>query len=389
MKQTKDFILGFQHLIAMFGATTLVPLLTGLDVSVALFSAGIGTLIFHFCTERKVPVFLGSSFAFIPVIIAVGNTMGLQYAQGGIIVAGILYLLFAWLVKTVGIELINTLLPKYVIGTMITIIGISLIPVAIDMALARWTVAFITLGAAVLVMLEKRGFSSQLSVLIAITVGYLMSIPLGLVDFSIIKEASWISFPQFTSPKFNFEAIMIIAPVVLATFMEHLGDITANGTIVGKNFLVNPGLHKTLVGDGLATAFAGFIGAPANTTYGENTGVLAITKNYDPRVLRIAAVFAVCLAFIGKIGAILASIPVAVLGGISLLLFGMIAKIGVFTLAEDQSWKSIQKTIVILVMLFLGLGSVEIWKFSGVSLAALFGIVVNWLVVKLDFETGL
>ena len=373
-----------QHLIAMFGATTLVPLLTGLNVGVALFSAGVGTLIFHFCTEKKVPVFLGSSFAFIPVIIGVGQQWGLQYAQGGIVVAGLLYLLFSVLVSKIGLENINKYLPKHVIGAMITIIGVSLIPVAIDMSSSYWIVALITFGVAIAIMLGKKNFIGQLSVLIAIAVGYIVSIPLGLVDFGIITEARWVAMPSFTLPKFNIAAIAIIAPVVLATFMEHIGDITANGTIVGKNFMVEPGLNKTLIGDGLATTFAGLVGGPANTTYGENTGVLAITKNYDPSVLRLAAVFAIILAFVGKIAGFLASIPVAVLGGISLLLFGMIAKIGIFTIADDRSWESWKKTAIIIVMLFLGLGSVEVWRFSGISLAAIFGIVVNFLLTKID-----
>ena len=381
----KNVALAAQHVAAMFGATTLVPLLTGLHPAVALFAAGFGTLIFHLFTERKVPVFLGSSFAFIPGLIVVGEQYGLSYAQGGIMVAGLLYIIMSLLVeKVIGVEKIDEIIPRHVIGAMITIIGVGLIPVAIDMASAHWLVAVITLATALSIMFFGKGFLSQLSIMIGIIVGYLVSIPLGISDISAIQQASWIMRPEFTAPQFNLTAILIIAPVVVATFMEHIGDITASSEITGKNFVVDPGLHKTLRGDGVATFFAGAIGGPANTTYGENTGLLAITKNYDPSVLRMAAVFAIGLAFVGKVSGLLASIPVPVLGGISLLLFGMIAKIGIFAIKDDNSWNSWRKTVVIIGMLFLGLGSVEIWQFSGVSLAAIFGVLANLGLKKID-----
>ena len=373
----KDGLLGIQHLISMFGATTLVPLLTGLNVGVALFTAGLGTLIFHFLTNKKVPVFLGSSFAFIPGIIAVGNSFGLQYAQGGIFVAGIAYLFFALLVYKIGIETINKYLPKHVIGTMIAIIGFSLIPVAINMSSYHFPIAIATLTLACMIMYFAKGFTRQMVILVAISFGYLMSYFAGMVDFTPIIEAQWFSIPSFSAPKFNATAIFMIVPLVLATFMEHIGDITANGAIVGKKFTEDPGLHKTLIGDGIATAVAGLLGGPANTTYGENTGVLAITKNYNPQILRLAAAFAIGLAFIGKIAGVLASIPVFVLGGISILLFSMIAKIGIMTLYEDKSWEDFEKIIIVTAMLILGFSSVEFWVFSGMSLAAIFGIASN------------
>lgn len=374
-------VLGFQHLIAMFGATTLVPLLTGLDPAVTLVSAGIGTLIFHFCTNKKVPVFLGSSFAFIPGILAVGASHGLAYAQGGIIVAGALYLLLAALIYKVGFEAVDRYLPKYIIGTMIVIIGTSLIPTALSMASNDWQIAITTFAVALLIMFSNHKFLKQTAIISAIGVGYTISFMLGLVDLSPIAQAAWIAMPNFTAPKFDIGAIMIIAPLVLATFMEHIGDITANGTVVGKNFIKDPGLHRTLIGDGLATIFAGLIGGPANTTYGENTGVLAITKNYNPQILRIAAVFAIVLGVVGKTSAILGTIPIFVLGGVSVLLFGMIAKIGATTLYKVRSQITVPQTIIIVVMLVLAFGKFSIGVFSGMSLAAIVSIAINALLL--------
>ena len=376
-KNIKNIVLGLQHLIAMFGATTLVPLLTGLDASVALFSAGVGTLIFHLLTKREVPVFLGSSFAFIPGIIAVATSHSLAHAQGGIVVAGALYIIFALLIYKVGIDNVSKFLPKYVIGTIIVIIGIGLLPVAVDMASANFYIATLTFIVACVVMFSGENLARQFVVLIAITVGYIVSFGMGLVDFTPITQGAWFAVPSFTAPQFDISAIIVIAPIVLATFMEHIGDITANGAVVGKDFVTKPGLHKTLLGDGIATMFAGFIGGPANTTYGENTGVLAITKNYNPATLRIAAVFAISLSFIGKVAGILTTIPVFVLGGVSIILFGMIAKVGLDTIITDRSWESKVQIAIMLFMLAVGLSGVEFISFSGVSLAAMSGILLN------------
>ncbi|WP_244971085.1 uracil-xanthine permease family protein [Tissierella pigra] len=390
---SKKVILALQHLIAMFGATVLVPILTGLDPSIALFSAGIGTLIFHACTKGKVPAFLGSSFAFIPVIISVKELYGdLAYAQGGIVVAGLIYVIISFMIKKIGMERIEKYLAPQVVGPMIIVIGMNMIPTAFGMAKENLLIAAITLGTALLINFKGKGFIKQLSILIAVIVGYVISYKFGLVNTQAIKEASIIAIPNFRLPKFDLGAIAIISPVVLAVFMEHLGDITTNGQVVGKNFIEDPGLNRTLLGDGLASTVAALIGGPANTTYGENTGVLAITKNYDPSILRLAAIFAVCLGFVAKIGASLSTIPHAVMGGISLMLFSMISLIGVKTIKNQEvkfNWKNI---IIMGTILVLGLGGEylskilgftvgisinESVKISGLSFAALVGIIVN------------
>lgn len=393
---SKRVILALQHLIAMFGATVLVPMLTGLNPSVALFSAGVGTLIFHLCTKGKVPVFLGSSFAFIPVIITVKTLYNgdLRYAQGGIMVAGLIYVLVSFLINKIGVEKIQKYLAPQVVGPMIIVIGMNMIPTAFGMAKESLLVAGITLGVALIINFGTKGFIKELAILIGVVVGYLVSLKINLVDIELIKQASIFSIPGFTLPRFDIGAIAIIAPVILAVFMEHLGDITTNGQVVGKDFIKDPGLNRTLLGDGLATIFASLIGGPANTTYGENTGVLAITKNYDPSILRLAAVFAIILGFVAKIGAVLSTIPNAVMGGISLMLFTMISLIGFKTIKNQEvkfNWRNI---VVMATILILGLGSgIVESKFgivlgipitsdisiSGLSFAALVGIILNGL----------
>lgn len=394
MAPHKKTILGLQHLIAMFGATVLVPILTGLNPSVALVSAGAGTLLFHAVTKRMVPVFLGSSFAFIPVIIRVGQLYGddLRYAQGGIVVAGILYVIMSFVAKSIGVKTIRRFLPAQVVGPMIIIIGLSLIPVALDMSSYHYPIALFTFISALLISLRGRGFVRQLSILIAVALGYVIAIPLNLVDTEVITAAPLVAVPAFSFPKFDLGAIAIISPVVLAVLMEHVGDITMNGEVVKKDFVKEPGIHRTLLGDGLATLFAGFIGGPANTTYGENTGVLAITKNYDPSTLRLAAVFAIILGFVAKLGGVLNSIPVPVMGGISLMLFGMIALVGFNTIRwnkVEMNWKNI---LVMVTMLFLGLGAEYVEAamgitigipiaqdvaITGLSFAAIVGVLLN------------
>lgn len=392
----KNFILGLQHLLAMFGATVLVPMITGLDISVALFSAGVGTLAFHCCTKFKVPVFLGSSFAFIPPILAVVAKYGsLQYAQGGIVVAGLLYIIASLLVNKIGVDKIKYLLPAQVVGPMIIVIGLNLVPVAIQNAKTNLIISSITLLSALCINRFFKGFIRQLNIMFAIILGYVLTLTLdsSLIETAKIAQASWISVPHFTLPKFDIGAIMIIAPIVLATFMEHIGDITTNGQVVGKDFVKEPGLHRTLLGDGIATLFAGFVGGPANTTYGENTGVLAMTKNYNPRNLEIAAIFAILLSFIGKVSGFLSTIPSPVMGGISLMLYCMISIVGVNTIKNDKvkfNWKNI---LVMVTILFIGLYSTYLQKYlhfnlqieivkdsvylSGLSLAALVGIILN------------
>lgn len=381
-------ILGFQHLIAMFGSTILVPVLTGLDPSVALFCAGLGTLIFHLCTKGKVPVFLGSSFAFIPVIIAVKEQYGsLRYAQGGLFVAGLIYVLVSFLIKKIGMDRIKAVLPPQVVGPMIMVIGLNLLPTAFGMVKTNYILAAITLGTALLVNFFGKGFFKQIGILCGVTLGYVIAIIMGLVNSAPIKSADFFDIPKFSLPIFNIGAIVIIAPVVVAVFMEHIGDITTNGKVVGKNFIEDPGLNRTLLGDGLATIIASCLGGPANTTYGENTGVLAITKNYNPQILRIAAVFAIILSFIGKFGQVIKGIPSPVMGGISVMLFSMIALIGVKTIRDEKvkfNWKNI---IVMVSILFVGLSAnfglniaIPITKtvsLNGLSLAAIIGVVLN------------
>lgn len=390
-------VLALQHLIAMFGATVLVPMLTGLDPSVALFTAGAGTLIFHICTKGKVPVFLGSSFAFISVINAVKADYGdLRYAQGGMLVAGLLFVVASFVIKKIGVDKVKRILPAQVVGPMIMVIGLNLIPTAIGMAQKGILLAAITLGTALIVRFLGRGFTRQISILIAVGVGYILALIMGYVDTNAIGEAALFATPNFTLPKFNIGAIMIIAPVVLAVFMEHVGDITTNGTVVGKNFIENPGLNRTFLGDGLATIMASFLGGPANTTYGENTGVLAVTKNYDPSILRITALFAIGLSFISKFGVAIRTIPEPVMGGISIMLFSMITIVGPKTIKSEKvkmNWKNIlvMGSIIFVGLIapylnpmlqenfgfIVGINITDTVSISGLSLAAIVGVVMN------------
>lgn len=400
----KKLIMSFQHLLAMFGATVLVPILTGFDPAVAIFSAGVGTLIFHFCTEGKVPVFLGSSFAFIGVINQVSDAFNgdLAYAQGGIIVAGLLYLIMSLVVKFIGVEKVKKYFPPQVTGAMIAVIGLNLIPSALDMALTYLPIAIITLAIAIGINKFAKGSIRQFSVIIAVFTGLALSFILKQVDTTAASQASWFAIPNFRLPKFSIEAILMIAPVVLATFMEHIGDVTTNGTVVGKNFIENPGLNRTLLGDGLATIFAGFAGGPANTTYGENTALLAITKNYDPRVLELTAVFAIVLSCVGKFGGFLQSIPQAVMGGISIYLFSMITYVGVKSIRDSKCYKGNTKNIIIIAtILIIGLGTSYLSTYAGIeigiplsktssltglSLAAIVGVILNRILNAKDFK---
>ena len=396
--------LSIQHLLAMFGATVLVPLLTGFDPAVAIFCAGVGTLIFHFCTDWKVPVFLGSSFAFIGVINQVSDAFNgdLAYAQGGIIVAGLLYLIMSLVVKFIGVEKVKKYFTPQVTGAMIAVIGLNLIPSALDMALTYLPIAIITLAIAIGINKFAKGSIRQFSVIIAVFTGLALSFILKQVDTTAASQASWFAIPNFRLPKFSIEAILMIAPVVLATFMEHIGDVTTNGTVVGKNFIENPGLNRTLLGDGLATIFAGFAGGPANTTYGENTALLAITKNYDPRVLELTAVFAIVLSCVGKFGGFLQSIPQAVMGGISIYLFSMITYVGVKSIRDSKCYKGNTKNIIIIAtILIIGLGTSYLSTYAGIeigiplsktssltglSLAAIVGVILNRILNAKDFK---
>ncbi len=392
---SKLLLLGIQHVLAMFGATVLVPALTGLNPAVALFTAGVGTIIFHLVTGRKVPVFLGSSFAFIPVIIMVGESYGLAYATGGIVVAGALYLILAGLVMLFGVEKIKSFFPPIVTGPMIMVIGLTLAPTivtnnivsdALPGTLAqRWIIALSVLAVMIIVSVFAKGFFKLVPILFGIAVGYILSLIFGggIVNLEPVAEAKWLALPDFMAPRFSWETIILIAPIALVTFMEHIGDITTNSAVIGKNLMKDPGLHRTLIGDGLATMFAGLVGGPANTTYSENTGVLAVTKIYNPVVLQIAAVIAILMSLIGKFGALLQTIPAPVMGGVSLLLFGMIASIGLRTISEAQlDFSNSRNLIVVSIILVMGLSGIVFnitsqASLSGLSLAAIVGVVLN------------
>lgn len=399
----KNLVLGLQHLIAMFGATVLVPLLTGFDPTVALLAAGIGTLIFHSVTKFKVPVFLGSSFAFIPVINQVKELHGgdLAYAQGGIVIAGLIYVIFSFAINKIGVDKIRKLLPAQVIGPMIMVIGLTLVPVALGNASKNYILAGIAFSTAVLITLFAKGMIKQLGILIAVIVGYAAAFATGNVELTAIAKADFLAIPAVTLPKFSLDGILIIAPIVLTVFMEHIGDVTTNSSVCHQDFVKDPGLNRTLLGDGLATMFAGFIGGPANTTYGENTAVLALTKNYNPFVLEIAAVAAILLSMVGKFGAALTTIPVSVMGGISVMLFGMIALVGVRLVKNEKvafNWKNI---VVMASILIIGVGTPYINDWFGIriaipitstifleklSLAAVVGISLNALLSQIGKE---
>jgi len=382
----KKVVLGVQHTFTMFGATVLVPILTGLDISVALFMAGVGTLFFHLITTGRIPVFLGSSFAFIAPIIAVAEKYGLPYAQGGVVIAGLVYLVLALLVGLFGAQKIINFFPPIVTGPIIIIIGLTLAPVAIGSASSNWLLAFISFAIVAIVAIFTKGFIQVLPVLCGLFGGYLVALVTGNVDFTPIKEAKWIGVPNFTIAKFNLDAILLVAPVAIATMVEHIGDIVAIGATTGKDFIKSPGLHRTLVGDGLATSISAFFGGPANTTYSENTGVLALTRQFNPIVMRIAACFAILLGIIPKLGAVISTIPNAVIGGISIVLFGMIASIGARNLVEHNiDFKKPRNLFISAVILVLGLGGTQVsinfgsWKLtlSAMALAAIVGIILN------------
>ena len=380
----KEWILAIQHLFAMFGATVLVPLLVGINPCVAILTAGIGTLIFQLCTKGKVPVFLGSSFAFISPLIAIFTMYGdYAYVQGGIVAVGVVYAIVAYIIGKVGSEKIMRFLPSHVVGAMIIVIGMSLVPSAVTNIQTNVMIAVITLVVSLAITFLGKGFVKQLGILIAVVVGYFIALSLGVVDTTIITNAELFYFPDLTLPKFSLEALLIIVPVAICTMCEHIGDIVTNGTVVGKDFVKEPGINKTMLGDGLATLVAGLLGSVPNTTYGENTSVLAITKNYDPKILKRTAIMAIILSFIGVFGGVIQSVPACVIGGISLQLYCMISWIGVKNIKDAESYKSVKNIIVIAVMLFIGLGGFTVTlgavTITSLTLCALSGIGLNLL----------
>ena len=394
----KKVVLGLQHTIAMFGATVLVPLITGLDASVALVAAGVGTLLFHLVTKQMVPVFLGSSFAFIaPILVGVDRGYSWATIGAGIVGAAVIYLAMSLLITFVGTDIIRRIFPPIVTGPVIAVIGITLAPIAINMGSKTWWLAIVTLLATIAAAVFFRGLFQMLPILTGAVVGYLAAaLFYDGFSFDAVGEASWVGWPDFVwgLGDVQWAAIALIAPIAFVTMIEHVGDILANGRVVGKDFFKEPGLHRTLLGDGIATMFAGLVGGPPNTTYSENTGVLAVTKVYDPFIIRIGAVFAIFLGLIPKLAAILKTVPEPVLGGLSIILFGMIASVGMRTLVEAQvDFKKGRNMIVVGLILVFGLGAsgaatpltigdVEI---SGLALAAVIGVVAN-LILPMDTE---
>lgn len=396
------YLLGLQHVLAMFGATVLVPFLTGLNPSIALLAAGAGTLLFHFCTKKIVPVFLGSSFAFIGAISLVLKNDGIGAVKAGVISAGFIYIIMSLIIMKFGVEKVKSFFPPVVVGPIIMVIGLRMSPVALSMIgynngtfeVKGLIIAIAVVTTMIVISILEKSFFRLVPILISVIVGYTLAVLFGLVDFAPIANANWIGFSPAamkdltTLPDFSWTSVIAIAPIALVVFIEHIGDITTNGAVVGKNFFDEPGIHRTMLGDGLATLFAGLIGGPANTTYGENTGVLAVTKVYDPSVLRIAAVYAIILSVIGKFGAVLQTIPTSVMGGVSVILFGMISSVGVRTLIEAEIDFGHSRNLLIASLIFvlgIAIGNVTLWgtiSLSGLAVAALVGVVLNKILPK-------
>ena len=409
-------VLGLQHMFAMFGATVLVPILVqgyGLPLSIqtTLLFAGLGTLLFHVCTKMKVPAFLGSSFAYLGGFETVakldaGKYAGmsgdekLAYALGGIVIAGLLYLVLALLFKMLGAKKVMRYFPPIVTGPMIIMIGLNLSGSAINNAATCWWLALIAMAIIVVANIWGKGMVKIIPILLGVVGSYIVAVIAGQVDFSGVSEASFLGLQQFVIAKFDVSAILVMAPIAIAAMMEHIGDISAISSTTGKNFIEDPGLHRTLVGDGLATAFAGFFGGPANTTYGENTGVLALSKVYDPRVVRLAAIYAIILSFSPKFDALVNSIPAAIVGGVSFILYGMISAVGVRNIVENQVDLTKSRNLIIAAVMFVsGLGFSQTGgvtftvggaavTLSGLAIAALCGVILNAILPGNDYEFG-
>ena len=392
----RQALAGAQMLFVAFGALVLMPLITGMDPNVALFTAGIGTLLFQLVTKRQVPVFLASSFAFIAPIIAAKGEFGLPAVLGGVVAAGLVYILLGFTVRLKGPAFIDRLLPPVVIAPVIISIGLALSPVAVNMAMGKAgdgsaqlvpyeTAMLISMPAlltTLLVAVLGKGLFRLVPILAGVTVGYGLSLAFGVVDTAGIAAAPWLAMPNFVAPEFHLGAILFMVPVALAPAIEHIGGVVAIGGVTGNNFIKKPGLHRTLLGDGLATSAAGLFGGPPNTTYAEVTGAVMLTKNYNPKIMTWAAVFAIVLAFIGKFGAALLSIPVPVMGGILCLLFGSIAVVGLSTLIRHQvDLSEARNLIIVSVTLVFGIGGMMIgygeFSLSGISLCAIIALVLN------------
>ena len=416
------FILGVQHMFAMFGATVLVPLLTGLSVSTTLLCAGLGTLLFHLITKKKVPAFLGSSFAYLggfsivaPMLadadgnLTVANTKMLPYACAAVAFSGLVYLVASLLISTFGIRRIMKFFPPVVTGPIIISIGLILAPSAINNCQSNWLLAFVALGVVIVCNIWGKGMVKILPILIGVLVSYAVALVTGAVDFQRISEAAWVGIPLHKeamglfaidgSPEF-ISALFTIIPIALATMMEHVGDIAAISATVGHYYIDDPGLHRTLVGDGLATTVAALFGAPANTTYGENTGVLALSKVYDPKVIRLAALFAIILSFCPKFAALIVAMPAATMGGVSLVLYGMISAVGVRNVVENRVDLTKSRNLIIAAVIFVcGLGfsatggitftvgSASI-TLTGLAIGALAGVILNAVLPGNEYQFG-
>ena len=377
-------VVGVQFMFVAFGSTVLVPLLTGLDPAVALLAAGLGTLLFHAVTGGKVPIYLGSSFAFIAPIIKATELFGLGGMFCGLVSVGLVYMLMSLLVKTFGIDLIKKLFPPVVIGPVIILIGLSLAGAGVNMAQENWILAIVSLAVAVAASIWGKGMIKLIPVVFGALAGYVVALIFfrDTMDFSVVGNASWFAFPKLAKMSFSWQAILCMAPVAIAPIIEHVGDMYAIGSIAGKDFVKDPGLHRTMLGDGLSCVLAAFLGGAPITTYSEVTGAVSLTKVTDPSVLRIAAVSAVVLSVIGKVGAVIQTIPSAVLGGIMLLLFGSIASVGISNMIQAKiDMGSTRNLIIVSLILTIGIGgaiiSVGSFTLSGIGLASLVGVILN------------
>ena len=411
---SKVLLLGLQHMFAMFGATVLVPALTGLSVSATLLFAGLGTLLFHFLTKRKVPAFLGSSFAFIGGYAAIapnGERELLPYACLGVFFAALLYLVIAGLIKAFGVQKVMQFFPPIVTGPIIMAIGLNLSPSAINNCSANWFVAIVAIVVIVVCNIWGKGMIKIIPIILGVVASYIVGVICGQVDFTAVKEAAWVGLPFamqdtvfsiFSNPDSSLmiTAIIGIMPIAIATIVEHIGDMSAISSTVGENFIEDPGLHRTLLGDGLATMLASLFGAPANTTYGENTGVLNLTKVYDPMVIRLAAIFAIIFSFSPKFAALVSSMPAATVGGVSIVLYGMISAVGVRNVVENNvDFKNNRNVIIAALILVLSIGisysSVGAISFtigainislSGLAVGSLVGIILNAVLPGKDYS---
>ena len=421
----KMLILGVQHLFAMFGATILVPILVQgyglpLNIQTTLFFAGVGTLFFHICSKFQIPAFLGSSFAFLGGYFTMANmdqgiyaTMSaedkLAYTCGGIMIAGLTYLILAAVFKVVGVKKVMRFLPPVVTGPIIICIGLTLAPSAVSNAATCWPLALIALATIVVFNVWGKGMFKIIPILMGVVISYVAAIIMNacgmtnadgsaILNFAGVASANWVGLPPFTLAKFDITAILVMAPIALATMMEHVGDMSAISATVGVNFVEKPGLHRTLIGDGLATTLSAMFGGPANTTYGENTGVLVLSKVYDPLVIRIAAVFAIVLGFIPKMAEVIGSMPTAIVGGVSFILYGMISAIGVRNIVENKvDFTNSRNLIIAAVILVSGLGFSNGLTFTvagtpitltSLAIAAICGIVLNAILPGNDYEFG-